>query len=67
VAQRYRYGRIKFLVGIGGIADMNGRVASFTPVENDPERSLQLRRSIGHPRPPEREERLLATWYRSSH
>jgi hypothetical protein len=40
LAQRYRYRHIEFMVGIGGIADMNGRVASANSVEFDPQRTF---------------------------
>jgi hypothetical protein len=36
VAQRYRHRRIEFTAGIGGTADMNGRLASANSVENAP-------------------------------
>jgi hypothetical protein len=40
MAQRDRCRHIEFMVGIGGIADMNGWVASANSVGFDPERSL---------------------------
>jgi hypothetical protein len=42
LAQRYRHRRIEFTVGIGGTADMNGRVASANSVEFDPEHLMQF-------------------------
>ncbi len=41
MAQRYGHRRIEVAVGIGGTADMNGRVvASANSVEFDPKRTL---------------------------
>jgi hypothetical protein len=62
--QGYRHQRFEFTAGIGGAAVKEWYSSLSQRVENYPERSLRLRRSTGIPARPEREDRLLAAWYR---